>query len=223
MTLVQKTWKGFPDLKLSSKVKSIRVNGDYASVETEDLSTATTAEKSELTGDTGILCSKAESIIYLRRYGKNWKIFSDKVIYERTSLFYGKAKNLNVTIYAPEQVYAGNEYTVSIVTDVPPETFVLGSIANEPIVYPEVKSEEVFRQITPESGMLERVIKANKTNNNELAIASIGYTELVRDIYQKPQMKLTGIALIMQRVNVTPKSTFDHSKVKKKDTSLNLE
>jgi hypothetical protein len=82
-----------------------------------------------------------------------------------------------------------------------PNTVVVSSIASEPIVFPEVHSKEAFRQLN-DKGLLERVIKANATNNNEMAVASLGFTETYFDIYQNTRLKVTGLALIMQRVNV---------------------
>lgn len=206
--MISKTWSNFPDVKFDSKIKNIRVNNNYATIESIDTATGTTRDKLELTDDTGILNSTSHNLLYLQKYGKNWKIVSDRVIFEKTILKYGKAKNISVDISAPDQVAANQNYTTTIITDIPEKMVALGSIAREPIVFPEVKAEEIFRQIPADQGQLERIVKANNTNNNELAVASIGYTELVQDFYQNLQVKVTGVALLMHRVNVIPKSTY---------------
>lgn len=212
MTLIKETWKNFPDMALTSNIQSVHINNDYATIETFDIAKGTTAKLSEMTKDTGNLTSNSKIIIYLKKFGNDWKIVSDKIVYEKTFLKYGKAKSFDYDIVAPEQVLAGSEYTATVEVNVPQGVVALGSITREPIVYPEVKSEEIFRQIPPEYGVLERIMNANSTNNNELAVASIGFTELVQDMYQNAQIKLTGMVLMMQRVNVIPKSTFAHKK-----------
>jgi hypothetical protein len=210
MELIKKTWENYPDIKYDSKIISVKVNDMYATVHTVESLSATTKTKSELTNDNGVLSSSSETVLYLQKIGKNWKMASDRILSEKTFLCYGKAKGLSIEFSAPEQVYSDEVYTASLYIDIPDGMIAIGSINREPIVYPEVESDEVFRQIPPVEGILERLMKANNTNNNELAVASIGYTELERDIYQKPNMKISGVALLMQRVNVVPKSTYLH-------------
>jgi hypothetical protein len=210
--LLDDTWKNFPAIKFATKVQSIRLNDNYATIEVFDTAKGLTGKTSELTNDIGDLDSNSLTLIYLKKSGNLWKITSDKILFEKTYLKYGKAKKYKVEFTAPEQVLAGTDYTASIYSDMPKNVVALASITKEPIVYPQTKAVEVFRQIPDDFGVLERVMKANTTNNNELAVASVGYTELVQDIYQKPQIKLTGMILVMQRVNVISKSNFVHTK-----------
>lgn len=211
LNLIKDAWKNYSDMKFSSDVKSIRINNGYATIESVDKSQATTSDKSELTGDNGIMNSEAYNIMYLKRFGNNWKIVTDRSLYEKTSIKYGTAKNTQMSFTAPEQVNAGEAYTASLSTEFPEENVAIGSIAKEPIVYPEIKPEDIFRPVPSDSGILERVMKANKTNNNELAVASVGFTTLSKaPLTGQPEVVLTGIALLIQRVNVIPKSTFIH-------------
>ena len=92
--------------------------------------------------------------------------------------------------------------------------FVIASIGQEKITYPQVNSEEVFRKL-PESGILERVFKSNKDNFNEYTVASLGITRAkVVEKNSKKEIKLviTGLGYIITRTNVIPQKDF--SKVK---------
>jgi len=206
--LIKDTWIAYPDLKNTSVIKDIRVNEAYAAIETYDKSCGSTANKSDITNDSGLLDSESHNIIYLQKFGKDWKIITDKVIYEKTTIKFGSAKPLNVNFYAPEQVLAGNNYTASLNAEVPDGMIALGSITREPIVYPETKPEEVYRQVNPATNSLERLFLANTTNNNELVTASIGYTEVTEDVLANPEVKLTGLTIVLLRVNVIPQSQF---------------
>ena len=210
--LIKQSWDNFPNIKYSSTIKDIRINNNTATVESYDTATADTLKKSDITNDTGALQCESQNLIYLQKFGKDWKIVSDKIFYEKTSIKYGGAKNLKIDFNTAEQVYAGQDYTSALYVDIPTGTIALGSITKEPIVYPEVKTEESFRQIYPGIGVLERIMKANKTNNNEFASASVGFSELIKDNNSNPEIKVTGIALIMQRVNVIPKSSYTPDK-----------
>jgi hypothetical protein len=177
-------------------------------IETFDIEKGTTGKISDLTKDTGDLIGNSKTLIYLKKSGNSWKIISDKILYEKTYLKYGQAKNFKADLVAPEQVYAGTDYTASVYLALPKDVVALASITSEPIIYPQTKAEEVFRQVPLDYSILERVMKANTTNNNELNVASIGFTQLVQNTYKTPQIKLVGMTLIMQRVNVISKSTF---------------
>lgn len=205
--LIKDAWTNYPNIKIDTVIKSIRISDQYATVETYDKSYGSSANKSDITGDIGNLESESYNVIYLQKFGKGWKIISDKTTYEKTIIKFGTAKPLKVSLTAPEQVLSGENYTASLETELPSGMIALGSITREPIVYPETKPTEVYRQITND-GSLERFLKANATNNNEFATASVGYTEVSEDIFANPEVKLTGMAIILTRVNVIPASTF---------------
>lgn len=206
-SLINETWKGYPDIKYSSQIKDIRVGDKYTVVLTSDKAVATTAKKSDVTNDYGELFSSSENLLYFKKVGKDWKIFAEKVVSEKTVLKYGSSKKISMEISAPKIVKPNEEYTISLRVNKAPNAVVVSSISAEPIVYPEIHSKEVFRQIN-EKGLLERIVKANSNNNNEMAIASLGFTETVFDIYQNSRLKVTGLALVMQRVNVSGEKSF---------------
>lgn len=214
LALIKESWANCPNIKYTSEVKKIRLNDNFATVESYDTAYARTVKKSELTNDTGNIESSSTTITYFQKFGKTWKITSDAAINETTAIKYGSAKKLNFKFFAPEQVYAGEDYTASLYANTCDGQFAFASITKEPIVYPQVESKEVFRQIDPDSKLLERVLKSNTTNNNELVSASVGITEISGSIYSNPKIKLTGLAVLFQRVNVIPQSKYKAPKSK---------
>ncbi|MEI7475101.1 MAG: hypothetical protein WCK67_10030 [bacterium] len=210
--MIDETWKAFPDMKYSTNILNVTVNGDYATVESLDSASSNNLKTSELTDDKGILSSNSQGLLYLRKYGKDWKVVSDKVFSEETVIKYGTSKTLNVNLVTPSQVKAGEDYTASLYADIPPGMVAVGSIIREPIAHPSVQSKEVFRQLPPETQVLERLLKANTSNINELTTASVGFSESTEDQFALPDVKLTGLTVISKRVNVIPISTFDSKK-----------
>lgn len=209
LDLIKETWATYPDIRYTSDIKDIRYSDNWAAIETQDSSTGTTSKVSEITSDKGDLSSESHSIIYLRKFGKDWKIVGDQIFYESAIVKFGSAKDLEVRFCAPEQVQAGEMYSGKISMEVPVGTFAVGSITKEPIIYPRIKPKEKFRTINQSIGSLERVFESNLTNNNELVTATVGITELTEDNQARPTVKLKGICIIGNRVNVLPGSIFD--------------
>jgi hypothetical protein len=214
LDLVKETWETYPDIRYTSDIGDIRYSEDWAAVETHDRYTATTAKPSDITNDKGTLESRSHSVVYLRRVGKDWKVVGDLTYYESAEVKFGSAKNVDIVFAAPEQVSAGQMYSASVNLEVPVGTFAVGSITQEPIIYPSLKQKEKFRTINQSEGALERVFESNETNNNEIVTATVGITELTEDNQARPTVKLKGISVISKRVNVTPTSTFDREEYK---------
>ena len=165
--LVQKTWNLYPDIKYTMDIKDIKIIGNTAIAYVDEYAYASTTENVEETSIKGKLKSFSECIYYLEKVGDNWLITSDNIVDEKTSLTYGEANNLDVELIVPQLVNNNKEYTASLKIKVPDKNmFVIASIGQEQITYPQVNSEEVFRKL-PESGILERVFRANKNNFNE--------------------------------------------------------
>lgn len=209
LDILKETWQAYPDIDYTSTVKDIRFSDNWASVETYDNCTATTAKPSEITNDKGNLNSESHSTIYLRKVGKDWKIVGDYTYYENAIVKYGSTKDLDIKFSAPEQVKAGQMYSAKIFMEVPVGFFAVGSITQEPIIYPTIKLKEKFRTINQSVGNLERVFESNVTNNNELVTATVGITELTEDNQARPVVQLKGICVIANRVNVIASSNFD--------------
>ncbi len=214
LNLIKDTWKTYPDIHYSTEITDIRYSDNWAAVETHDRYNGTTGKVSDITNDKGTLYSESHSVVYLRRIGKEWKIVSDLTYYEKAIVRYGNAQDLDISFSAPEQVNAGQMYSASISLEVPVGSFAVGSITQEPIIYPSIKPKEKFRTINQNMGDLERVFESNETNNNELVTATVGITELTEDNQARPTVKLKGICIIGKRVNVVPESTFDREEYK---------
>lgn len=199
--MIKKTWDLYPEVVYTASIKDIKINNEYAIVQLNEKAYGETKEAYEGINDKGLIQSDSLSFYYLQKFGNAWKITSSSVISETTSLRYGETKNLNLSITAPSQVKAGEEYTASLNLDVPQHSFILASISNEPIIYPQKTPEDVFRNIKRD-GILERVLTANKDNYNELAVASVGITKAAILDTQNINIKVTGMAFLMTRVNV---------------------
>jgi hypothetical protein len=77
--------------------------------------------------------------------------------------------------------------------------FIVGSIVNEEIVFPQQSNKDVFRSIKYDE--LARILTANKNNNNEYATASVALTRAQVEP-ASIVLNMTGIAFVMKRVNV---------------------
>jgi hypothetical protein len=205
--IVKNTWNVSSDLKYSEEIKNIRFDDNFASIDFIEKILGTTNSESDITKDKGNIESISYNIIYLQKYGKGWKIVSDRVLNEETFIRFGKAKNIGIGISAPSQVPSGKAYTVSLQTQIPEGLFALGSITKQPLSYNQLKSEEIYRQIPGSYQPLERLLEANKDSLNEIAVGSISFCEVKKTVYTSPEIKLTGTAIILKRINVINKVT----------------
>lgn len=189
----------YKDITYSSNIEKISADENYAVVDVHEFAMGSTTKKNEEVDDYGIITSDLYYTDFLKKEGNKWKIISTRINNEKLALKYGEAKTMPVTITAPSLVPAGSEYDARVDIKSPDGVLVIGSIINEPIVYPQVKGKEVFRSV--KSDILERVIKANNDNYNEYVSATIGLT---RATIEPPNVlfKMAGMALVMSRVNV---------------------
>ena len=221
--LIGKTWNLYPDIRYIINIDRIVIVGNTAIVYTSERADATTTEKIEETEIKGYLTSYSDNIYYLEKNGDNWFITSDNCISEKTTLTYGEANEIRMDLIVPQLVSAGKEYTASLKVSVPDKKMLaIASIGQEKITYPHVNAQEIFRKL-PESGILERIFKANKENLNEYTVGAVGITRA--QVNQKKEIKLvvTGLGYVITRTNIIP--TKDFSKVKengKKETTAKL-
>jgi ketosteroid isomerase-like protein len=210
--LIQETWKTYPDISYETKTMEIRINGDWATVESLDRAKATAKPEASVSKGPGMLESRSRGLIFLKRVGKTWEIMSDYTAYESATILYGEAKDLKMVLSTPEQVFSGEPYSAKVDIQLPEGTFAIATISKEPLVYPQISPEEKFRSLSDEQDSLERVFQANKSNNNEMVTATVGLTQISQDAQERPTIKLNGIATIVKRVNVLPKSKFNDAK-----------
>ena len=206
--LIQETWGVFPDIKYTTQTLEIRVSGDWATVESIDSSTATAKVDPVMGGDAGQLESRSRGLLYLHRIGKVWEINSDYTLYERALITYGNLNNIKLDLSTPEQVFAGETYSARVSLDVPDGVLAIATISKEPLVYPQVKPADKFRSLSSDRNTLERIFTANHNNTNEVVTATVGFTQVAQDSEDRPSVQLNGVATIVKRVNIIPKSTY---------------
>ena len=121
---------------------------------------------------------------------------------EETSLKYGVANDIKMNLITPMFVKSGEEYDLSLKIEKPEDIVALASISREEITYPPLDYKEKFRKI-PESGDLERLVRANDKNLDEYAVASIGFTKVsLNEKMTKAKIEVLGMAYLMKRINI---------------------
>ncbi len=183
----------------TTDIESIEVDGNYAVVRAKEIATGETEKVFEKVNDTGTINSELRFVDYMKKEGNKWKISATEVIYEKVILAYGEAKSLPVDISAPDCVPSGANYDVTVRTTAPDHSFLVASISNDRIVFPQEQGKDVYRAIKKDE--LARILTANKTNNNEYATVSIALTRAKVEP-ESVVLNMTGIAFIMKRVNV---------------------
>ena len=205
--LIKKTWASYPDIKYKMDIINIQVDGDMAVVQVNESADATTTSKSGMVNENGLLSSISNSVYYFEKINNEWLITSDHIIFEKTSLRYGSAKNIQIELSAPCQILANTQYTTSLNIEPPKNSLVIASIGRENITYPQTVAEEIFRKL-PDDGTLERVFVSNSKNLNEYAVASFGITKAEISNGTEVKIYVTGLGFVMSRVNVIPKNDF---------------
>lgn len=199
--LIKDLWQTYNKIKYGVKIRDINISPEgLATVKLVETSFADIPISNQMDGK---LKSTADSIYYLKKTNGKWKVISDSVIEENTSMFYGDAIDLNVKLTAPKQIEPNVEYTASLEFVPPKGTFAIASIAKDNITYPQKQAKEVFRKM-PDDNILERLFISNSDNANEYIVASIGLTKADID-NMNIRLSLTGFGYQIIRVNVVEK------------------
>lgn len=216
--LILETWKSYPDIRYVSKPVELRINDTWATLETLDESYATAPADKEVLDIPGKLKSRSRSQLFFRRSGNTWEIMSDATIWEEAQIRYGIGDEIKITLSAPEQVKAGENYSATIIADIPQGAFTIATIDNQPLTYPHEEVDDKFRPLGGESNSLQRVLRANTINHNEIVTATLGLTGVEQNNPERPSYAVNGIATIVRRVNVVPISKEDMlSEMEKKE------
>ncbi len=199
--LTKDFWTTYPDVKSNSRIYEIRMDGDYATVESLDKAFGHTAKEMPGLGTKGVLSSKSEGALYIKRTGKIWKIIGDRNNFEEVKVSFGIAKLIDTSFSAPAQVKSGSPFSAKLnMESLPPNIGAIGSITNEPLKYPQSPPNDCWRPII--GSRLERIMTANTDNRNELLIATIGLTDPSKG-------NLAGLEFITRRLNVVPEVRSD--------------
>jgi ketosteroid isomerase-like protein len=213
--LIQDTWQMFPDIRYDSQVLEIRTSSSWATVESIDTATATAKIDPVVSSKPGTMKSRSRGMLYLHKVGKQWEILSDATLYEKATIIYGPFDNVSIDVESPEQVFAGDSYTAKVKVGVPSGNIAFATLSQEPLTYPQHASKDKFRTLSSDKTDLERIFKANATNNNEVITATVGFTEIGQDEQERPTINLKGIMTVVKRVNVIPKSSYQASNKEK--------
>jgi ketosteroid isomerase-like protein len=192
-TLTQDFWKTYPDAKSVSKTKQVRIEGNFATIESRDMAVGTTSKEMPGMSSKGELQSLSEGQLYLKKTGNAWKIVGDRIDYEKVKVAFGLAKQLNAVFTAPEQVKAGKQYSAKLEVSLPPGLFAVGSITSQPLRFPQPSPTDSPRPL--EAPALERVMSANNENRNELLTATVILTNPMRT-------SVMGVSFLTRRLNV---------------------
>lgn len=213
--LTQDFWKTYPDARSTSQTKQVRVEGNFATVESQDVAVGTTAKEMPGIGTKGELQSLSEGQLYLKRQGGIWRIIGDRIDFEKVKVAFGLARQLQASFSAPEQVKAGRPYSARLELALPTGLTAVGSITSTPLQYPQPQPEDAWRPMNEPSSdkpLLERVMGANTRNRNELLMATVGITNSSRN-------SLMGIAFLTRRLNVVPTMEEEPVKATEKDAT----
>ncbi len=206
--LIQDTWQMFPDIKYSSQILEIRINGNWATVESIDTATASAKVDPVVSDKPGAMRSRSRGLLYLHKIGKSWEILSDYTLHEKATITYGPFDTVEIDVETPEQVFSGEPYTAKVTVGVPGGNIAFATLSQEPLTYPQHTGKDKFRTLSTDKTDLERIFKANATNNNEVVTATVGFTEIGQDAQERPTINLKGIMTVVKRVNVISKSTY---------------
>lgn len=205
--LMTRTYAGYPDMKTEYEVKQITSTKRYAMASVVQKVTATTKDTSKITKDKGTYNATLDTVFYLKKMGSEWKIYSEAVLSETSTLAYGMAKGVPAIINAPQKVLSGNDYSASVVVETPDGYSAIASVNSTQIVEGYNMNGESFRQVPTEGGVIERVLKANSDNNNEAVVVSVGFTKLTQDMFKKAKMDISGLMILMRRVDIVPENS----------------
>ena len=205
--LIEDTWETYPDITYTTEIRDIRLNGNFAVVQTYETAFATTHEVSDAIDTYGTLNSIANTMYYLQKSGSQWIIFAEQVLDEKSQLKYGDARFVQMDLNAPKIVNAGEEYSASLNIQLEGDETAVASIDTQEIIHPIGKPDEVFRNLSNQN-QLERIFKANTKNINEYVTASIGIAKAEPYDEQYSKVYVSGIAFLMTRVNVIPTNKF---------------
>ncbi len=208
MKSIKDAWKECKDLSYTTSIKAAYINGENASIQVEESALGTVTDKVDSMMIAGEIHSYSNSIYHLIKRNGNWYISGETVLSDESSLLYGDARFMDINLQSPNQVGAGEQYTVTVEVNADDKTFIVGSIDHDLVTYPQNQPESKLRTLPPNTQILERIMTANKDNINEYAITSLAISKTKNLDNDNFKIYMAGLACIMRRVNVVPKNNF---------------
>lgn len=166
------------------------------------------ATKNKVKGE--VVSNSDYSMIY-RKEENGWMVLGDEIYSETTEIRYGEAIKADFDIEVPENITPGDEFTVKAVVKIPENRFVVGSIGHDKIVFPPEKYYDPYRAIN-KTGILERVMIANKEGLNEYANMTVAFitpfgTGIDKETrLEKIKAAISGMGIYVKRINTKENS-----------------
>ena len=202
----------YPKIKTKEKIEKVETKDDTIKVYITENSYAKLdvkgADAKYAVGNKikGRMDSKAYYSMIYKKEGEDWKVIGDEIYSESTEIKYGEAIEADFDMEIPKSITAGEEYTVKITLQMPINRFVVGSIGHDKIVYPPEKSWDPYRAIN-KSGILERVMIANKEGENEYANSTFAFINPFVKIKKNDKnidtekAVISGLGFYVKRIN----------------------
>ena len=211
-SLIKDIWNSYDNIKYDIDIKDVQVKNNTAIVNLVETSYAKIPSMASFDGE---LTSSADTTYYLEKIAGKWKVVSDKVADEITTMLYGDARNLELKLTVPNRIQPNTEYCAILEFTPPEDALAIASIAADKVEYPQKPTKEVFRTL-PEDNILERLFTSNTDSKNEYVVASIGLTKTsVCDMNVK--FSLVGYGYAIRRVNVIANENNEAIKENLKD------
>ncbi len=205
--LVKETFETYPDISYKTVIDDIKLQDNLATVYVTEYAFATSEEELGNLKTIGELNSVSKTIYYFKKHGTVWLIEAEQILEEVSTLKYGKARYIDISLNAPKLVAGNKYYTTTLTVNTPKGIAVAASINKENIIYPQTKGEDNFRKLSSDN-KLERVFNSNNQNLNEYNIASLVMAHPEDYDGKNFRIQLDGMAFIMTRVNVIPENKF---------------
>lgn len=205
----------YTNRKSDTKILGYNIMENYATVHVVENGEATSVKDSKDNLGKSTVIFQSEVYYSLFKEDGKWKIISANTVNENFIILYGCAKSMYFSLNAPMNVKADSEYTATLSFHPENGYAYISSISNEPIIYPVQKTKDIFKPVKPD-GILERIFTANKSGYNEYVIASVGITTPEINGDNNVNIKLTGSAYVIRRVNVLNVKNFESKGSKQK-------
>jgi ketosteroid isomerase-like protein len=217
--LLQDTWATYPEIVYASDIVRIRVQGDTATVESQERSEAplTVLKDMPVGGGAGKLTTTSHTLTHLKKTAQGWEVSHEEIINEESRVEYGKHEKVRVNLEAPDQVFQGEQYEARVASDLPKTVFAIANLTQDFLSFPLIKSQSGFRNMTPVQPELSRVFTAGGGSSsfgplkvslparhtlNEMVTATLALSELVQGENGLPSIQVIGLVSVSKRVNV---------------------
>lgn len=201
----------YPNVKSREKITKIKTKDDLVTVylnETSKANMEVTGENAMYAPDEkidGRMISKSKYSMTFKKENGKWVVVKDEIFDETTDIRYGEAIKSKFEMKTPDKIKEGEEYTVKTTLKMPENRYVVGSIGHDKIIFPPEKYFDPYRKID-ETGILERVMIANKEGRNEYANSTFAFVAPFLNKKNneriETKMAVSGMGIYVKRINL---------------------